>query len=129
MHHDPKMVIVVNRALNMRKGKMCAQVAHAALQFLVQNNETERSDEIHVQLSQLEYQWLFSTMTKIVVGANSEDELTQLILTAKLNDIPVYPVIDAGFTEFHGVPTLTCVAFGPSDSDELDPITGHLKLL
>jgi peptidyl-tRNA hydrolase len=35
---------------------------------------------------------------------------------------------DAGITEFKE-PTITCAAFGPWWSDELDDITGHLKLI
>ncbi len=38
-------------------------------------------------------------------------------------------IIDAGLTEFGGVPTRTCIAIGPNWSDEIDEITGHLKLL
>jgi PTH2 family peptidyl-tRNA hydrolase len=37
--------------------------------------------------------------------------------------------VDAGLTEFNGVPTKTCIAIGPNWSDEIDEITGHLKLL
>ena len=124
-----KMVIVIRKDLNMRRGKMCAQAAHATLKFLTDNNESNRNDEIHVELSQLEYEWLFGSMTKIVVGCDSEDELNQLILTAKINNVPVYPIIDAGFTEFHGAPTLTCAAFGPDREEDIDKITGNLKLL
>ena len=36
--------------------------------------------------------------------------------------------VDAGRTEFHGVPTATCCAIGPDWPERIDPITGHLKL-
>ena len=32
---EPKQVIVVRKDLNMRKGKMCAQVAHASMKVLL----------------------------------------------------------------------------------------------
>lgn len=34
-----------------------------------------------------------------------------------------------GKTEFHGVPTRTCLAIGPDDSEKIDAITGQLQLL
>ncbi|MCA9071910.1 MAG: hypothetical protein KDA84_23440, partial [Planctomycetaceae bacterium] len=32
-------------------------------------------------------------------------------------------------TEFHGVPTPTCLAIGPAGADKIDEITGKLQLL
>ena len=34
-----------------------------------------------------------------------------------------------GATEFHGVKTITCCAIGPAQDVDLQPVTGHLKLL
>jgi PTH2 family peptidyl-tRNA hydrolase len=125
-----KQVIVVRKDLNMRKGKISAQVAHAAMKFLIDANESQRGDELHVALSPEEAEWLFSgAFTKVVVSCDSEDELNDLILKAQLADIEVQPIVDSGRTEFHGVPTLTCAAFGPCNAEELDKITGNLKLL
>ena len=36
---------------------------------------------------------------------------------------------DAGFTEFGGIPTYTACAVGPGKVDEVNKITGELKLL
>ena len=123
------MVIVVRTDLQMRKGKIAAQVAHAAMCFLVENNDAQEFDHLEVQLTPVEAEWLSGSFTKIVVGVDSEDALNNLILKAKLEDIEVYPIIDAGKTEFKGVPTLTCAAFGPTHAEELDHITGKLKLI
>ena len=38
-------------------------------------------------------------------------------------------ITDAGLTEFNGVPTKTCLALGPDYPENIDPITGNLKLL
>ena len=38
-------------------------------------------------------------------------------------------IVDAGLTEFNGVPTKTCIAIGPANPDDIDEITKHLKLL
>lgn len=124
-----KMVIVVRRDLNMRKGKMCAQVGHASIKFLTENNDCQEPGRLEVGLSSQEAAWLASGMKKVVVGIDSEDALRDLIFNAKLNNVPVNDVVDAGKTEFNGVATLTCAAFGPDDAEELDKLTGNLKLL
>ena len=124
-----KQVIVVRKDLNMRKGKMCAQVAHASMKFLTDNDEAERGDEIIVKLSPAEAAWLSGSFTKIVVGIDSEDALHDMILQAELDGVEVHPIIDSGRTEFDGVPTLTCAAFGPCEASVLDKLTGNLKLL
>ena len=126
---DVKQVIVVRKDLNMRKGKIAAQVAHASMKFLTDNNEAERGDEMIVKLSPAEAMWLSGSFTKVVVGVDSEDALHDLMLKAELFGVECHEIIDAGRTEFNGVPTLTCVAFGPCEADVLDKITGNLKLI
>lgn len=128
--NDVKQVIVVRKDLNMRKGKIAAQVGHASLKFLVDGNVSERPDTLVVELSVDEATWLFGgSFTKIVLGCDSEQELQDLILKARLHGVNVYPIIDAGRTEFHGVSTLTCASFGPSTIEDVDRITGQLKPL
>jgi PTH2 family peptidyl-tRNA hydrolase len=124
-----KQIIVVRRDLNMRKGKMCAQVAHAAMMFLTRNNSAENPMQVHVELSKPEADWLQNSFTKIVVGVDSEDELNAVVYAAHEADVEVHVCIDNGTTEFHGVKTMTCAAFGPEDEEVLNKITGHLKLL
>lgn len=126
---DVKQVIVVRKDLNMRKGKIAAQVAHASMKFLFDNNEAKAYDEIFVKLTESEQLWASGSFAKIVVGVESEDELRDLILKAQLNNVEVHSIIDSGRTEFHGEPTLTCAAFGPGSSEDLDQITGNLKLI
>jgi PTH2 family peptidyl-tRNA hydrolase len=126
---DVKQVIVVRKDLNMRKGKIAAQVAHASMKFLVDNNEAERGDEVIIKLTPAEAMWLTGSFTKVVVGVDSEEALQNLIFQAEMSDVEVHPIIDAGRTEFNGVPTLTCAAFGPCTAEELDKITGNLKLI
>ena len=124
-----KQVIVVRKDLNMRKGKLASQVAHASMKFLLDNNEAERSDELVIKLTQAEAMWLTGSFTKIVAGVDSEDALRQLVFKAEMEGIEVHKIIDAGRTEFNGVPTLTCAAFGPCESGIIDKITGNLKLM
>jgi PTH2 family peptidyl-tRNA hydrolase len=127
---EPKMVIAVRRDLNLRKGKLAGQVGHAVMKFLIDNNESERADELFVKLSKPEAIWMFNgVFAKVIVGVDSEQELLDLILRAQLKNVEVSPIVDLGRTEFNGVKTLTCAAFGPDDPDVLDEVTGHLKLL
>ena len=126
--NDVKQVIVVNKALNMRKGKIAAQVAHAAMKFLADAVD-ETAPVVTRKFTPAEKAWLGGAFAKVVVSVDSEQELLDLIADAKRLGIEVNPIIDAGRTEFHGVPTLTCAAFGPDEIDRLDALTGHLKLL
>ena len=122
------MVIVVRRDLNMRKGKIAAQVAHAAMKFLVDGYDPH-SSTMTTSLTPPQVAWLTGAFAKVVVYVESEQELLDLIEKGKRAAIDVRTITDAGRTEFHGVPTLTCAAFGPADVSKLDHVTGHLKLL
>ena len=114
-----KQVIVVRKDLNMRKGKMCAQVGHAVMYYML---DKEKDIELYKQ-------WISTGSTKIVVGCEDIRELMELKKKAQRYKIPNYEVVDFGLTEFHNQPTTTCVAFGPDETSRLDDITGHLKLL
>jgi len=124
-----KQVIVVRKDLNMRKGKLASQVAHASMKFLLDNNEAERGDEIVIKLTPVEAMWLTGSFTKIVVGIDSEEALNNLVFKAEMEGIEVHTIVDSGRTEFNGIPTLTCAAFGPCESRVIDKITGNLKLM
>jgi len=117
-----KQVIVMRKDLNMRKGKMIAQGAHASLKVVLESLDTmEDGDPLD--------QWLKGIFTKIVVSVNSEDELLKAVAMAKFLNIKYALIKDAGVTEFRGVHTLTCCAIGPDEPAKIDQITGHLKLL
>src|SRR5215470_5708970 len=111
-----KQVVVVNDSLKLPKGKLAAQVAHAAVAaFLAASEETQRL-------------WLANGMPKVVLQCSSAEELGQLQEIAKRRGIANYLVTDAGRTV---VPagTVTCVGLGPALEKELDEITGGLKLV
>lgn len=134
-----RQVIAVRKDLKMRKGKLAAQVAHTTTKFLT-NSIVYVSEErggpmghrklITISLPLKTSCWLLGDKaTKIVVGVEGKEELLALMGAAKEAGIPYQEIIDAGLTEFNGVPTLTCVGFGPALKEELDPLTGHLPLL
>lgn len=117
-----KMMIVMRKDLNMRKGKMCAQACHAALGVMALGL-TLKDPKAYAPWYQENQE------AKICVGVNSEKELLDIYDTALNAGILAYLVQDAGRTEFHGEPTYTCLAIEPCDSDKVDKITGGLSLL
>jgi peptidyl-tRNA hydrolase, PTH2 family len=116
-----KMVIVMRTDLNMRKGKMCAQAAHAAVMATTKLGVTKEKAVI--------IEWLKDGQKKIVIGVPSFEDLEDLRVKAWQSGISFTVVTDAGHTEFHGKPTVTCMALGPDTDENLDPVTGDLKLL
>ena len=147
---DVKQVIVIRKDLNMRKGKMIAQGAHASMavffnQFLeVTLDGAEEGSESGLQEGDRcllmgpsdawdwkgeVLPWIEGAFTKIVLGIDSEEELISLIERADMAKLPHAAIKDSGKTEFKGVPTLTAVAIGPAKAKAIDKLTGHLKLL
>lgn len=135
-----KQVIVIRKDLNMRKGKMVAQGAHASMLFLVKKMAvslwpdmmlSKRRDiyPAEVNLTAEQKDWLEGKFTKICVSVNSEEELYEIHRAAVDSGLVSHIVIDSGATEFSGVPTATCCAVGPDDEELIDSITGHLPLL
>ncbi len=109
--------------LNMRKGKMVAQGAHASMAFL---SLAYKRQEI---LYKDAYDWINGSFAKICVKVDSLEELMEIYKKAKEANLECHLITDNGDTEFNGVPTVTCVGIGPHKSSEINPITGHLKLL
>jgi len=111
-----KQIIVVNESLKLPRGKLAAQVAHAAVAaFLEASDEAKR-------------RWLAEGMPKVVLKSESAEKLEQLKEAAQRRGIPAYLVHDAGRTV---VPagTITCLGLGPASDNELDELTGELKLV
>lgn len=125
-----KQVIVMRKDLNMRKGKMAAQSAHASMAIFTKNARIEAKNlEMFIPITEDMFEWFRGSFKKIVVGVNSEEELMEIYNRAYVNLLPVSLITDSGLTEFNGVPTKTCVAIGPAKDADVDEITGELKLL
>ena len=112
-----KQILVIRKDLKMRRGKEIAQGAHASLKATLENIS-------HPSIKE----WLQGDFTKIAVTVDSEEELHDVVNAANEKELITAIIIDAGRTEFDGVPTLTCAAIGPANDEELADITGHLKL-
>jgi peptidyl-tRNA hydrolase, PTH2 family len=111
-----KQVIVVNRSLSLPKGKLAAQVAHAAVGAFVAADE------------QAQLAWLQVGMPKIVVYAADADALVQLERDAQQQQIPACLVHDAGRTVLPAG-TITCLGLGPAPAVVVDGLTGGLPLV
>lgn len=131
---DIKQVIVIRKDLKMRRGKECAQVAHASEKFLIRQLQNHNSGNQQpkgrhiVKLSKPASAWIQSGSTKVCLQVNSEEELLEIHNKAKEAGLVCHLVTDSGKTEFEGVPTKTCLAIGPDEVGKIDKITGELKL-
>jgi peptidyl-tRNA hydrolase len=111
-----KMVLVVRTDLMMGKGKMAAQCCHATLGSYKQATSKE------IQL------WELNGQAKICVKINNEELLIQLAQKAKKKGLNYYIVHDAGKTQI-APNSKTVLSIGPAPNDQIDAITGNLKLL
>ncbi len=111
-----KQVIVVRDDLKLGKGKIAAQVAHASLESYL------RADKDAVS------EWEKTGVKKVVLKVSDLKEL--MAIYDKLKAAKLKPVLvkDAGHTEVEPG-TITCVGVGPVEENQVDKITGHLKML
>lgn len=126
---DVKQVIVMRTDLNMRKGKMIAQGAHASIAWLTNRMDLDQTRVKEFYLGEAEHDWVTGRFTKIVVRVDSLYQLLYTYHKACKAGIVASLIRDAGLTEFHGELTYTCCAIGPDFASAIDEITGHLKLL
>lgn len=122
-----KMVIILRKDLNMRKGKMAAQAAHAAQEAILDRYTDPALPRLKTTPAILE--WLSNDYKKAVVSVQSEDELLDLYGAVVASGLNHHLVQDLGHTEFHGVKTYTALAIGPAAEEEVDKLSGHLNLL
>jgi len=116
---EVKQVIIVRSDLEMSKGKLCAQVAHASLMSYF---EAEKQDK------EIAKMWLDTGEKKIVLKLDGEEALKRLYGAFKYKHIPAALVSDAGLTELPPG-TITALGVGPWKSVEIDQFTRSLKLL
>lgn len=136
--------------LNMRKGKMVVQGCHASLKVFLDRLYIRESyygevynggpstlngeQLLNGNLTEAMEEWINweegkEGFTKICVGCIGEEELYKIKKHSEELNIPCALIVDAGKTEFDGVPTPTCIAVGPAEASEVDKITGEYKLL
>ena len=130
----------MRRDLKMRKGKIAAQAGHACVEAILMALHKEgRSadfaigeegfDFINPQNKQTPLsEWFEYGCAKICVYVDSEQALMEIADKAKEKGIIAAVITDAGMTEFHGIPTKTCLALEPLPSEQADELTGGLPL-
>ncbi|MFC1722507.1 peptidyl-tRNA hydrolase Pth2 [Nanoarchaeota archaeon] len=111
-----KMVILVRQDLKLPKGKMSAQVGHAAVEAVLRSSD-EKVDE-----------WRNEGQKKIVLKVKDEKEMLQYVQKAKLKKLVAAVITDAGKTVI-APGTKTCVGIGPDDEDVIDGVTGELPMM
>lgn len=103
----------------MGKGKVAAQAAHASLS----------AAEATRQKRPRWYEgWKGEGQAKIVLKVESEEALRELFRKAKTAGLPASLIEDRGLTQLEPG-TVTCLAIGPAPDEDIDKITGRLKLL
>jgi peptidyl-tRNA hydrolase, PTH2 family len=112
-----KLALVVRADLGMGRGKIAAQVAHAAVAAVLASS---RSRDFAA--------WLEEGQPKVVLKVASAEQLLEVARRADAAGLPVELIRDAGRTQVEpGTPT--CCAVGPADSARIDAVTGELSLL
>jgi PTH2 family peptidyl-tRNA hydrolase len=112
-----KLALVVRADLGMGRGKIAAQVAHAAVSAVL---ATAGSGDFAA--------WLAEGQPKVVLKVGSAEQLVEVAQGALAAGLPVELIRDAGRTQVDPG-TVTCSAIGPADSARIDAVTGELSLL
>jgi len=111
-----KQVIVVREDLQLSRGKLAVQVAHAAIIGY------ERADE------KTREKWKLGGQKKIVLKVPDIRKMMEIKEKADKAGLVTGIVKDAGLTE---IPpgTITALVIGPDEEKKIDKITGNLPLL
>jgi PTH2 family peptidyl-tRNA hydrolase len=114
-----KQVIVVRTDLDMSRGKIAVQVAHGSV---------SSAEQARVFKQAIWKAWLREGQKKVVVKVSSEEELLELRREAVNHSLSFALIRDAGMTELPPG-TITVLGIGPAKAEDVDEITGELKLL
>jgi PTH2 family peptidyl-tRNA hydrolase len=149
-----KQIIIVRKDLNMSKGKMAAQVAHASMAFLtnaIKHGVCGTMTDLYV--SPINYykcslyipediykEWICGSFTKIILEAKNKHQLEKVYKIAEEigleEGVDYFPIKDNCYTELepeevdeNGVGrTLTCVGFIPLKDEIANKISKKYQL-
>lgn len=110
-----KQVILVRSDINMSRGKLAAQVAHASLQAYINANK------------KIAKKWLEEGAKKIILKASLR-KINDIKNKLDKTNIPYALIKDAGLTEIRAG-TITALGIGPYDEEEIDKFTASIPLL
>lgn len=111
-----KQVILVRKDLKMPKGKMAAQVAHAAVEAALKADRKLMQD------------WLHDGGKKVVLGVENDKDLFRYKQHAEDAGLKTALIKDAGHTVL-APGTITCLGIGPDDEEKIQRVTGDLKMI
>ena len=113
-----KLVVVIRDDLKLSPGKLSVQVAHASVSCAMKAKSTK---------TKIFNDWFSEGQRKIVLKVGDLKELEDIEKKAKSKGLMTEKIMDAGLTE---VPpgTITCLGIGPARAEDVDKVTGHLKL-
>lgn len=111
-----KQIIVVRNDLKMNKGKLSVQVAHASVKCVMKSTKL------------LINKWDEEGMKKSVLKVQDLKELLKYKKLADKQGLVTCLIKDAGKT-FFNKPTITCIGIGPDKEENIDSVTGSLKLI
>ncbi|MFX1325417.1 MAG: peptidyl-tRNA hydrolase Pth2 [Promethearchaeota archaeon] len=114
-----KQVILIRTDLKMGTGKKCAQSCHASV---------SASDIVRVQNKNVWKEWKNSGQKKVVLKVQNLEQLKELVKKLESNNFLHFIVKDAGLTQL-SPGTITAIGIGPVLAEDVDKITGDLKLL
>jgi len=111
-----KQVILVRQDLQLPKGKLSAQVAHAAVESAF------KTDRKKVDA------WRDEGQKKVTLKVPDEKTLRKYLIAANNAGLTTALITDAGRTCI-APGTTTCLGIGPDEDDIIDDITGELGML
>lgn len=111
-----KQVILVRQDLQLPKGKLAVQVAHASVENALKCDK------------KLLNAWQAEGMKKIVLKVKDEKELRMYIQHSRDMKLLTCLITDAGLTTV-APGTTTCGGIGPDEEEKIDRITGKLKMM
>jgi len=111
-----KQVILVRMDLKLPKGKLAAQVGHAAVSCSTKSRKMKRII------------WTNQGSKKVVLKVLDLEELQAYHRKALDHDLIACMIKDAGKTTVKPG-TITCLGIGPDQESKIDAVTGDLQML
>lgn len=140
-----RQAIVIRKDLSMPAGKIGAMAAHAAMTFICKRLEqhgfpanADGSLRVVGVFSKDEWQWMTEldpgledikqiSFGKIVLAVDNEAQLLEVYHNAVNAGLCAHKVVDSGHSH-NKFGDLAAIAIGPAWPEELEPVTGKLKV-